>query len=68
MANKHESWIKDDGGHIIGKDTVYYKENGSSVTVHQKADGGGLIYGPSASKITGITYNHPDGTSTNVPK
>jgi len=64
MADKKESWVKDDNKNIIGKDTTYTKSDGSSRTVHQKVVNVPL-FGPSAGSVTGETRNHPDGTSTN---
>ncbi|MFH1700378.1 MAG: hypothetical protein ABIE07_07290 [Candidatus Zixiibacteriota bacterium] len=64
---KKQSWVTDGHGKIIGKDTTEYKDDGSSKTLHQDAHFD-IIGGAQATKITGETYNKPDGTSKHYKK
>ena len=65
MSNKHESWITNENGKIIAKDTTEHHDDGSSTTTHQKAYFD-LLTGAHATEITGITENSPEGTSTHT--
>lgn len=58
------SWVRNEDGEIIGKDTTEYREDGSSKTTHQVAWYDDLT-GAHASDITGVTENSSDGTSEN---
>lgn len=63
MSDKKETIVSDaTGRHIIGKDTTEYHEDGSSTTTHQDASFN-MIDGVTATRITGVTENSPDGTS-----
>jgi hypothetical protein len=62
-----ETWVTDDNGRIIGKDTTEYNDDGSSKTTHQEAYFDNLT-GAHATKITGETYDSPDGTSKHYEK
>lgn len=62
-----ESWITNEYGRIIGKDTTEYSDDGSSKTTHQKAHFT-MIGGAQATTITGVTYNNSDGTSKHYKK
>lgn len=58
--------IVQSGSSIVGKDTTEYHRDGSSDTIHQDAH---LSFGSlRAGAITGVTHNHPDGTSTHEKK
>jgi hypothetical protein len=61
-GNKKETFVTDENGNIIGKDTTQYNTDGSSMTTHQKVvhDFGFIRR---AADITGVTENKPDGTS-----
>jgi hypothetical protein len=65
MSKEHESWVSDENGKIIGKDTTEYHDDGSSTTTHQEAYYSDLT-GAHATKITGVTENDSSGTSTNT--
>ncbi len=62
MSDKKESWITNEHGKIIGKDTTEYHDDGSSTTTHQNAHFDWLT-GAHATSITGVTENSSDGTS-----
>lgn len=67
-GEKKETWVTDKDGRIVRKDTTEYYDDGDSIITHQEADGGGLLHGPSAGRITGKTWNKSDGTSKHTPK
>lgn len=58
----HESWVTNEYGEIIGKDTTEYNDDGTSRTTHQEAYSD--FFGAHATKITGYTDNDSDGTSS----
>lgn len=54
--------IVQDGKTIVGVDITEYHRDGSSDTIHERAE---LFFGSvKAGSITGVTHNNPDGTST----
>jgi len=62
VVEKSESFVKDNDGHFIGKDTTAHHRDGSSTVTHQTAD---MKWGSvDAGRITGTTRNTLDGKST----
>jgi len=64
--DKKETWVTDNKGRIVGKDTTEDTGGGSSKTTHQEVLHGPLGVRP--TKITGVTYNQPDGKSKTYKK
>ncbi|NTU98739.1 hypothetical protein HGA64_01895 [Candidatus Falkowbacteria bacterium] len=64
MGDTTRSLVTDSNGNVTGVDTTTYHADGSSTTVHQDAITN-LVLPTSGGAITGVTNNHPDGTSTN---
>ncbi len=67
MSDKKSTWVTNDNGKIVGKDTTGYRKDGSSTTTHQKARSN-LIFPASVSKITGVTKNSSGGTSKHTKR
>ena len=68
MSDKKESWVTNESGKIVGKDSTTHGKGGESKTIHQDVYGGNVILPPQPGNITGVTINKPDGTSSHKPK